>query len=398
MNSDKENSINRMTVCFLGTVFIFIITFYAVLHVNSSDYEKHSLWARELSIGHLFRFMQNYVAYPLWHIVTKTFYKTFGFSLLWARATTTALFNCFAYWCVLGVWNSFSDSRLPAAAKSFWACCLLVVGPLYAPWFNNYYYLGQGTGNTWHNPSNIAVKGFCILCFCMIVRLLESQKTIKEDKRRYVLLSFLIFCSALAKPSFLQGMIPGLGLYFVIAVIINKGNREKIVKYFAIVATFIPAVLLLFYQLFFSFFADTKIHSGGSIGIGFGRVLHNWTPNLFISFILAFAFPIFILVLDFRNLIKKIPIQVALCYEFCAWAESALLYEAGERELDGNWLWGSYLSMFIVWMLFLFEYFNIISGDKAGAIKKNICLYGGSALLFSHVICGIFYWYSVTHP
>ena len=76
MNSDKENSINRMTVCFLGTVFIFIITFYAVLHVNSSDYEKHSLWARELSIGHLFRFMQNYVAYPLWHIVTKTFYKT----------------------------------------------------------------------------------------------------------------------------------------------------------------------------------------------------------------------------------------------------------------------------------------------------------------------------------
>lgn len=61
---------------------------------------------------------------------------------------------------------------------------------------------------------------------------------------------------------------------------------------------------------------------------------------------------------------------MALCYEFCAWAESALLYEAGERELDGNWLWGSYLSMFIVWMLFLFEYFNIISGDKAGAIKR----------------------------
>lgn len=397
MKSNTEDNTSRMAAYFLGTLFIFIITFYAVLQVDSSDYEKHSAWAAELSIRHLLRFMQSYAAYPLWHIVTKTFYKVLNFPLIGAAAATTALFNCFAYWCVMRAWDFFADFGIPSYAKAFWSCCLLVVGPLYAPWFSDRYYLGQGSGNVWHNPTNIAVKGFCILCFILIVQLLQSEKTFREERSRYILLSILLLGSAFAKPSFLQGMIPGLGLYFIISVIAAKGRKERIAKYFMMADMFIPAVCLLLYQLVFSFFADTEIHAGGSIGVEFGRVLGHWSPNLLVSFLLAFAFPLFIFALDFKRLIKKIHIQVMLCYEFCAWGESAFLYESGQREMHGNWLWGSYLSMFIVWMLMLFEYFNMTSDDRLGTVRRKICLYGGNILLFSHIICGIFYWYDITH-
>lgn len=397
MKYNTEDNMNRMTAYFLGVLFIFILTFYAVLHVESSDYEKHSAWAAELSIRHLLRFMQNYAAYPLWHIVTKTFYRVFEFPLIGAAATTTSLFNCFAYGCVIWAWDFLGDVRISSYLKSFWACCLLVVGPLYAPWFSDSYYLGQGSGNVWHNPTNIAVKGFCILCFILIIQLLQSQKTFREERKTYLLLSVLLLASAFAKPSFLQGMIPGLGLYFIISIIMCKGKRERVTKYFVLADMFIPAVCLLSYQLVFSFFADTEIHVGGSIGIEFGRILKHWSPNLLISFLLAFAFPLLVLILDFKRLIKKIHIQVMLCYEFCAWGESAWLYENGAREMHGNWLWGSFLSMFIVWMIMLFEYFNMISDDRLGAVRKKICLYGGNVLLFSHLLCGVFYWYNLTH-
>lgn len=319
MKSDTDHSINHITAYFGGTLFIFFITFYAVINDNLNDYIQHANWVAELSIRHLFGFMQNYAAYPLWHIITKTFYKIFQFNLYDATAITTALFNCFAYRCVLWVWDSFTHSPLSPFAKSFWACCLFLVGPLYAPWFSEHYYLGQGSGNVWHNPTNIAVKGFAILCFALIIQLLKSQKNIKEEIGKYILLGVLILFSALAKPSFLQGIIPGLGIYFILSAIINKGERKHLlIKYLAIAGAFIPATFLLLFQFIFSFWMDTTIHNSESISIGFGRALGYWTPNLLISFLLAFAFSLFIFVLDFKNLLKKIHVQVALCYELCA--------------------------------------------------------------------------------
>ena len=396
MKSNKNYSLNSFSAHFVGILFIFIITFYTAINISNSDLSHHADWSQQLSIRHLLSFMQDYVSYPLWHILTKFCYKILNFSLGNAAAFSTAVFNCFVYCCIVYVWNFFTVSPVASPIKAFWTCCLLMVGPLYAPWFSEYYYLGQGSGNTWHNPTNIAVKGFSILCFALIVRLIESPEKIKENIRKYILLSMLLLCSVLAKPSFLLGIIPGLGMYFIISGLIKR-KKEVISNYCLIAACFIPSVALLLYQFIVSFFVNTAIHGGGQIGIEFGRVLKNWSPNLLISFLLAFAFPLFILAIDFKNLMKKTHIQLVICYEFCAWVEGAFLYENGRREFDGNWLWGSYLSMFAVWILFFFHYFNIISDERQRPLKKLICLYGGGILLFSHLTAGIFYWYTITH-
>lgn len=382
-HSSRLSSIPYM----IGTLFIFTVTF-SIAAVVGGDYISHREWAAELSWRNLPYFMQNYAAYPLWHFITKAIYRVFRFNLCDSAAIATALFNCFAYWSLLWVWDYFVKRPLSPWGKAFWGSCLMIVGPLYLPAFNPDYLLGQGSGNAWHNPTNIAVKGFTILCFALIVQLLDSRKSIREERKTYILLSILLFCSALAKPSFLQGMIPGLGLYFIIRLI---RSRKDFLKYCSIAGTFIPAAGLLLFQLTFSFFTDTAIHSKGGIGIEFGRCLKLFTPNLFISFLLAFAFPLFVLALDFRNLIKKTAVQAAICYELCAWAESAFLYEVGERERHGNWIWGSYLSMFIVWMLFAFEYFDLISDNTCSKAKRAIGLYGGGILFFLHIALGLIY-------
>ena len=145
--------------------------------------------------------------------------------------------------------------------------------------FNPFYYLGQGSPNIWHNPTNIAVKGFAVLCFGLVIYILESAKTDKELLWTYIILSVLLVLSALAKPSFFQGIVPGLGLYFIFALI-AKGFKTQIKRFLLIALSFVPSACVIGFQFVCSFFIQGNIGEGNGIGIEFGRVLHNWSPHL----------------------------------------------------------------------------------------------------------------------
>lgn len=375
----------------LSTLVIWIATYAAVMRDYSTDYASHNIWAICLTRDNFFEFTRTYISYPLWHILVNGLHKMFPTDTLSTAASVTALFNCFALWAIMYIWGKFSNTYVDFTDVSFWSVCLLFVGPLSLPVFSPYYYLGQGSGNVWHNPTNIAVKGFAVVCFFLIVHILESTKTEKELKREYVILSVLLVLSVLAKPSFFQGIVPGLGLYFVF-VLVTKGWKLYIKRFLLIAMCFVPAMTIIAFQFVAAFLNGT---SGGiGVGIEFGRVLHEWTPNLGISLALAFSFPLAMLIMNGKTLIRKTPIQVVLFYEFAAWLESAFLYERGPREGHGNWLWGSFVSMFIVWIVFLIYYIDIINDDSISAEKKKLNILVGMPLLFLHLLFGIGHWYS----
>ena len=385
MNEERKQ--DRIWHCFCGTLLLYIATYCAVARGGelSGDFPVHTQWALSLSRDTAWDFLSHKTAYPLWHIVVKLLYK-WGLNPCGAAASATALFQCLAYWCVGYVWSRMEKRKKCNANIWLWSLALFFMGPVYAPACTYSYYLGQGTGNTYHNPTNIAVKGAAVLAFAICAEILSEEKGI--GKRKYLALSAVLLFSALAKPSFLQGMIPGLGLYVCLTVP-GAGWKERLQKYCVMAAAFLPAAAVIFFQFFVSFFGETS----EGIGISYGRILHNWTPNLFVSFLLAFAFPITVLLLDWKRLCRDKGIRLLCCYELCAWLESAFLYEKGAREAHGNWLWGSYISMFVVWTVSLIRFSGFV-GEKQESGRWKTAAAVGYAVFFLQVLCGIFYWYS----
>lgn len=213
---EKKDIEEKIGCLFVGTLIIFCLT-YAMVYkqVVSSDYNDytvHTEWALLVN-SHIFDYMLEYISYPLWHLTVKIIYGIFGFSITSSVAGATSIFNCIALWGIVYGWDFLSNKQTVLKTKVFWAVCILLMGPLYAPGFNVNYYLGQWTGNVWHSPTHFAIKGLAIFCFVWIVRLVDQEA--EHTKWEYILLSGLLFMSVLAKPSFLQAMIPGLGLYFI---------------------------------------------------------------------------------------------------------------------------------------------------------------------------------------
>ena len=400
MERKRKLDTKNLEQCFLGIIMIYIITYLAVVSNIELciDFGTHASWSIQLFSGELSisDFLINKSAYPLWHIVTGVVHKFVGLNETEATATVTAFFNCFTYLGVNAVWIYYERECKQKSNTWLWSFLLMIMGPLYVPRYTQYYYLGQGTGNIWHNPTNIAVKGIAVLAFMVIGLLLQRAG---RNRKWYLFLAVLLVLSALAKPSFLQGIIPGVGLYMLIKCIYEL-YQEKRKNHFVlecknclkIILAFVPAVCVVAFQFYVSFFGG---EAGDGIGISYGYVLHQFSVNLFYSFLFAFIFPLTVLLIDFKNVIKDIFFQIACCYELCAWLESALIFEKGARAAHGNWLWASYLSMFIVWMVSMMRFCRYINRQEEFSYKKaiGICLGGGAFIL--QVLCGFFYWYNI---
>lgn len=395
----QKVEIKAIEHCLVGTILLYVATYMAVVRNGELgvDFRIHTSWITMLDTGELTirEFLMNKTSYPAWHVLTGVLYKFIGLNENEAAATSTAIFNCFAYWCVNCVWIFYGRIRntKPKCNVYFWSFLLMVMGPMYVPRYTRFYYLGQGSGNIWHNPTNIAVKGIAILAFMLVAFLVEK---VNNSLKLYFVLSILLIISALEKPSFLQGIIPGLGLYMTIRFLLVEGGRREAVaqykNYIKIILSFVPAVVILILQFYVSFFGGEQSEG---IGIAYGYVLHNYSLNLFYSFVLAFAFPIVVLIIDFRDMMKDCFFQLACCYEFSAWAESAFIYEKGARTAHGNWLWASYLSMFIVWMISLIKFCSYISKEADLTYKRVLGIGLGVGFFVLQVLCGFFYWYSI---
>ena len=376
----------------MGFIVVFLMTYGVVLaiyYVEGNDYHTHAAWAQEISLNNILEFYKNKISYPIWHVMVRFCTALMKIEASSAVAIITALLNSIAYLSVVAVYRIWSYDKFKSEFI-FWITALFIVGPLYAPWFNKRYYLGQTIPNAWHNPTNIAVKGFAILTFGLLVYVLKSEK-----KRKYssFLITAIALFSAFAKPSFLQGMIPGIGIFIILRLCIERKEFDFL-KYFKICLCFVPALVVLYMQTMTTFYNQNYMRQS-TIAVGWGKVLHNWTPNLFVSFFLSFAFPLFVLLVNFRKLIHKKEIQLLLCYEIAAWLEGALLYETGEKLMHGNFIWASMTSGFVVWMTMLYYYVEMIYGELEGDVgirKRSIRLIGGG-LFTMHLLFGIFYWW-----
>ena len=369
------------------SVILYTITFTIVFRQTGipSDYSAHITWAKELHRANLISYFLS-TPYLMWHLIVRIFYKIFAMPMNYAAAVVTALINVVVYLVTAEIIKRYEVDR--SEIISF---CLMLIGPLYAPWFNPQYYLGQFSPNFWHNPTNLMVKPFTACCFFLILRVLadvQDGKTIKRSQ--WAVLSVLIFLSVVAKPAFTQGIIPGLGVYLIFICIRDKFRGIK--QYICLCLTFVPGVLLMLYQLM-TYFNWGEEGTQGTIAIGWLKVIGAYSPNVWISQLLSFGFPILYLVLNWKRVLKRTDVQLSICYYAVAWLEAALLYETA-RLYAGNLGWAAALATFILWTVIIICFCEDIQhfrmDNKLLVIKNTVLM-----IVFSvHLLCGCWYVYN----
>ena len=321
------------------------------------------------------------LSYPLYHLVVLMVY-IFGkllfpvrMSVDIASAIVMGVIEVCVYYLACKMLMRYSVKEPEVIA-----CILCLVTAIWCPFYNINIYLGQGSPNTWHSPTNMIVKPFAILIFFMVVDLLSKIK--QNEKLRIkecIILTFSLVLSALAKPSFYQGFIPALFLYIMVTLF-TRFNLFK--QYFVLGLCIIPSTLLILFQMFSSFFLGEGSSSEG-IGIGWFLVPKLYAHSILFSLFLLLCFPLCFSILH-KEKLKRLDLKLAWIYFVISYLEYGFLYEKGERFAHGNFGWAYSLATFILFIIttgLFFEEFNI------NKMKDKILL----GIWILHGISGIFY-------
>lgn len=386
-NDNKQGLIN---VIFWGCIF-FTFSYYTFAKLGSgimpSDFPQHTQAAQQLIDNGLLSFLKT-DSYPLWQILVALSSILLRMPLITSATFICSLLNTVTY---ILLYHFFIQHGLKINFLPSLLCALLIMGPMYIPWFNPTIYLGQGTPNIWHNPTTICVRPFALATFILINNILKKDTKSQNNNTRDIiaLAILLIFCN-LAKPSFSQGIIPGLGLYIIIKLIYHKG--KNLFYYLKIVAAFIPSVLLLVIQWFVSFYDNPSIAGeNNGIAISLFEILKLYSPNVLISFILGMAFPIYISLCNWNRIIKKSDLQLLGCCMVASYLENALLVETGVRKVHGNFGWAWLLFMFLAYVFAMREFLIWNESYDYKKTISKIAISIGWGLFFIQAAIGIYY-------
>ena len=367
------------------------------LNFQSSDFYIHMTYAINLKkeFSKLWTAPADFqqILYPMWHILVNLTYKISGlFFGKWlgpeySVAFVTAIVNGSVYLLTEKILsrNKCRGSELIAFGLSF-------VMPYVIPnWHNPIFYFGQNSPVIWHNPANIIVKLFSLAGFFLIIHILRKiAEGNTVSRKEYLTLTAVILLSVIAKPSFFQGIVPALGLYILIRLVLTK--FAKLREYFLVCACFIPGFLIILFQFLFSFYSG---QGGDGIGIGWMNVASAYYPSPWVHFLLALFFPICYILLNLKNSWKSMEIRLGILYVLCAWLEFSLLYEKGNRMYDGNFEWALCLAYAALWTsasIMFFRDWQEMDLSKTWIRLKNTVLF---VLWQLHFVFGIIFLYNL---
>ena len=399
MLKKKEVSLWIATVAVL---ILSYIVFYAMALRPGSDVSIHATWASEGDFLNPRTFF-NHVAHPLWHGMVAVLLAA-GVPLAVSAALVTALLKAAEVWLLIRL-----SAKLLGRGGWLATVCGLIAGlvmAVWVPWVNPTVYLGAGSPNTWHNPTQIIAIVFMLVCVPMTAhcvevfqrRLPEQGKKANVDGRYALLLSALLLVSLMAKPTFLQAFVPAACLYFLVLWIRKPHNTAFIGRMMLVAA---PAVLMMLRQYIFYFCRGTPGQSIMVLQISWDKA-----AEVGVYALLTRLFPLFaLLACANRDMWRKPLYGLVLLMDVVSILEMLLLGESGARASDGNFGWAMMGSSLMLWAITLPLYLKRVTAwfsrrraaasgqpyleDKPRAEAAR-CIVGGVLLLW-HVASGIGY-------
>ncbi|MDD3213431.1 MAG: hypothetical protein PHY64_07145 [Eubacteriales bacterium] len=378
------------------------VIFYALVQRPASDISIHAAWASEGDFLHL-RSFAHHAAHPLWHMLVAALMLT-GLPLNVCAALITAVLKAVEVWLLIEL-----TARL--LGKSGWvttACGLALglVAAIVVPWVNPAVYVGAGSPNTWHSPTQVAAMVMMLLCVPMTAQSVEDfhrrlptegEKAVIPWKNA-VMLSALLAVSLLAKPTFMQAFLPAACLYFLVMWLRRPKNSRYI---FQMMLVALPSLLVMALQYLYYFVVSSELQEGMTLLISWQKA-----GDTAVRVLLTRAFPLFVLfAFANRETLRKPLYQLTLVMDIVSIAEYLLLSETGYRASDGNFGWAMMGSALMLWAVTMPLFIHRVetwferrrasrSGKpyledhpRAEAARIGI----GAGLLLWHLAAGIYY-------
>ena len=256
---------------------------------------------------------------------------------------------------------------------------------IYLPGIKNNY-VGVFTPNPFHNATYNATRPFAIVAYFLFGKILseyEDNMNLKDQ----LLFALFLFLTTITKPSFTFILVPTAGLIMLYRII--KTKFRNFVPSVKLGLCFVPTFAALIYQ-FFGVFAPS---GDGETGIGFG-IATAWKlhcDNIPLAIGLALGFPIFTLMVNYKQLKQDKWYRFSWKMLLISLAEVLFMYEKGFRLPDMNFSWGYMHGIFFVFVSSL-----IVLIRRTWKKEGRLWLTAAQWLAYGwHLACGIYYFMGI---
>ena len=372
--------------------------FYALVRRSASDLSIHATWAAEGMFTNPRTFF-HHGAHPLWHVLV-AFVMRLGVPVKVAAALVTAFLKTAVLWATIRLMTAYFQNKYKAAHIAVAAFSCMVASALWLPEVNPLVYVGVGSPNPWHSPTQMAALAAMLLCvpytahcYAEFERLLPLKgKQAALPLRKEITLGLLLLLSLAAKPTFMQAFLPAAGIYFGVQWLRHPQNSRF---FWRVLLAVMPAILLMVLQYLYYF--GIIVPSQGNM------ILELSTEKLgrgVLVIALIEAFPLYVLATCGGKKLWKDPLMaLTVLLNGMGVLEYLLLGEDGRRASDGNFGWGMMGSALMLWIMMMIHFGCTWAKEKKKAppaegkhsgrvTAKYAC---GLALLLWHVGSGIYY-------
>ena len=333
------------------------------------------------------------LGYPAWHFVCKVITEILGLFLPTgteeglnlvlsvAASATNTFFLLITFGLYIVIFRHFFRGKNRGWLAAAAACAMIFAGPLYCKLINPLYYWGQDSVAIWHNPTYLAVEPLALICFFLYWKMVQDGRM---EWKRFALFGFLMLLSGLFKPSFYQMFIPALVIFCVADTLYTRFERFRFSLCTAV--SVVPAGLLALAQMNILSSADAQINEANGIAVGLFEVLGYYSPHPLLSTVLTLGFPLVMIVICRRELLKNKMLMLAVCAVLSGFSQYALLYKQ-VNTYAGDFGWGYSLSLVLIFTVGL-----ILLNNLWQTRERKGSLYAALGVFALHVLFGLLYY------
>ena len=334
------------------------------------------------------------LAYPVWHLCTAALYQL-GVPLVWASAIVCAVAKTLSMWLAWLLLRGQTGHRVSRPVLAAAAFVLMLVTSICIPSVNPTVYRGVGSPNVWHNPTQLMANVSMFLCipylahcwYQFVGRAEETRERTGMPWYQPVILGVLLMFSLACKPTFMQALLPGAAVFFLIQWIRYPKHSRF---FFQMILAFLPAALYFLLQYLYYTGVVVPFSSGVEIGI-------TWDSVVFAvrSMLMMAAFPLWaIACCNRKEIFRDKMVVLTLLMAVFSVLESMCFRETGVRWGHGNFNWASMSVALILWVLMLGHFLRAFAefrGEKKKPMARKIAFGIGFSLLLWHVASGVYY-------
>ena len=397
----KGQSVKKL-LCYLITTVVAAIVFYPLFYrqciiLHGGDYMDHNGFVEPILNG------SYKTMYPGYQWIVGYSAKVFGtgIDITSVAILTICMIVCiFVTYYILGI---LADDNKISVIRMMTAFIINMVQPI----FTGSIRPGYSSVNGYISPTQIVCKPAVYGALAVFFSILTKDDKGKGNIKNRLILTFLLIVSCIIKPLFAMAFVPAMGLYYFVDVLRKKLSVSGFIKEYVcrIYPLFITGLFLIGQYIYLDKFSTAKYEQwdGGSIALGFMVSWKSVVPNVPLSIVFAYFFPIVIggICLIRRKTIGKSQLTerenawlgTSLWYGLVSFIYMAFLYQTNGHEQDCNFRNAWIFTFYMIFMVFTEVLIRWIKeagiSIKKPQIKENVHIYISLMAFGVHVLFGV---------